>query len=85
MQDDLDIVDLPGIIHNGPGSADTIRLIDKYVRSEQTLILVVSEAKQDDELTAALNLAAKHDPTGKRTLRILTKFDNFDSTLAGNG
>ena len=80
MQDDLDIVDLPGIIHNGPGSADTIRLIDKYVRSEQTLILVVSEAKQDDELTAALNLAAKHDPTAKRTLRILTKFDNFDST-----
>ena len=45
----------------------------------------MSEAKQDDELTAALNLAAKHDPTGKRTLRILTKFDNFDSTLAGNG
>ena len=40
MQDDLDIVDLPGIIHNGPGSADTIRLIDKYARSEQTLILV---------------------------------------------
>jgi len=39
MQDDLDIVDLPGI-HNGPGSADTIRLIDKYARSEQTLILV---------------------------------------------
>ena len=40
----------------------------------------MSEAKQDDELTAALNLAAKHDPTAKRTLRILTKFDNFDST-----
>ena len=80
MQDDLDIVDLPGIIHNGPGSEDTIQLIDRYVRSEQTLILVVSEAKQDNELTAALNLAAKHDPTAKRTLRILTKFDNFDST-----
>ena len=80
MQEDLDIVDLPGIIHNGPGSEDTIQLIDKYVRSEQTLILVVSEAKQDNELTAALNLAAKHDPTAKRTLRILTKFDNFDST-----
>ena len=79
-QEDLDIVDLPGIIHNGPGSEDTIQLIDKYVRSEQTLILVVSEAKQDNELTAALKLAAEHDPTAKRSLRILTKFDNFDST-----
>ena len=43
MQDDLDNARAGRqscIIHNGPGSADTIRLIDKYARSEQTLILV---------------------------------------------
>ena len=78
-QDDLDIVDLPGIIHNGPGSEETVQLIEKYIQSEQTLILVVSEAKQDDELVSALKLAAKHDQAGTRSLRILTKFDTFDS------
>jgi len=78
-QDDLDIVDLPGIIHNGPGSEETVQLIETYIKSEQTLILVVSEAKQDDELVSALKLADKHDPAGTRSLRILTKFDTFDS------
>eukprot|EP00966_Prymnesium_polylepis_P015646 361595-Prymnesium_polylepis.1 len=49
---------------------------------EQTLILLVSEAKQDEELTSAIELAKEVDPEGVRTMRILTKFDTFDSDEA---
>ncbi|KAH8074417.1 hypothetical protein JL721_1977 [Aureococcus anophagefferens] len=51
-QMDLQIVDLPGIIHYGDGATETKDLIEKYIASSQTLILLV---------------------------RILTKFDIFDS------
>ena len=68
-QMDLQIVDLPGIIHNGEGAADTKDLIEKYIASSQTLILLVSEAKQDKEGIFALQLAEKHDPTRERTLQ----------------
>ena len=78
-QIDIQIVDLPGIIHNGDGKDETVQLINSYIASPQTLILLVSEAKQDDELTSALALAAKHDPDQSRTLRVLTKFDTFDT------
>ena len=76
---DIQIVDLPGIIHHGDGKEATVELINSYIKSPQTLILLVSEAKQDHELISALALATKHDPHGKRTLRVLTKFDTFDS------
>ena len=79
---DLVMVDLPGIIHNGDSSEATIKLIDKYIKPEQTLILLISEAKQNEELNKAAELAKQHDPEGKRTLRILTKFDTFDSKEA---
>ena len=83
-QIDIQIVDLPGIIHNGDGKEETLDLINSYIASPQTLILLVSEAKQDDELTSALGLAAQHDQDSTRTLRVLTKFDTFDSDDARN-
>ena len=79
---DLIIVDLPGIIHQGEGEAETKALIERYIKSPQTLILLVSEAKQDEELTIGLSLAKKFDPECKRTLRCLSKFDTFDSVDA---
>ena len=57
LQQDIDIVDLPGIIHNGSGTKETMELIQDHIRSTRTLILVVGEAKQDDELCTALKLA----------------------------
>ena len=78
-QVDIQIVDLPGIIHNGDGTDEVKSLINSYIKSPQTLILLVSEAKQDGELTAAIVFAAWHDPACARTLRVLTKFDTFDS------
>lgn len=81
-QMDGQLVDLPGIIHNGDGKEETRELIEKYIKKKETLILLVSEAKDDDEKVLAMELAQKYDPTGSRTLRILTKFDMFDSPEA---
>jgi len=78
-QVDLVVIDLPGIIHQGAGKAEVAALIEEYVKSPQTLIMLVSEAKQDTELVTAIGTARQHDPAGHRTVRVLTKFDNFDS------
>ena len=81
-QIDIVVVDLPGIINTGPGKDDTRTLIRKYVKHDQTLILLVSEAKQDMELTSAIELADEFDKERARTVRVLTKFDTFDSSEA---
>ena len=70
---DIVVVDLPGIINAGAGKEGTRDLVRHYVRQEQTLILLVSEAKQDKELTSAIDLAKEFDPCLTRTLRVLTK------------
>ena len=81
-QMDLIVVDQPGIINNGAGREETRDLIRRHISPLQTLILLVSEAKQDEELTSAIELAKEVDPAGTRTMRILTKFDTFDSEEA---
>lgn len=79
--DDLVYVDLTGIIHNGDGETETRAMIERYIEPQKSLIMVVTEAKQDDEGACALKLALKHDPDGIRTLRIMTKFDCFDTPV----
>ena len=81
-QIDIVVVDLPGLINTGTGKDDTRTLIRKYIKHDQTLILLVSEAKQDWELTSAIELADEFDQEHKRTVRVLTKFDTFDSSDA---
>jgi GTPase SAR1 family protein len=70
---DIVVVDLPGMINAGDGKEASRELIRRYIKEEQTLILLVSEAKQDKELTSALDLAQEFDPRLIRTLRVLTK------------
>eukprot|EP00929_Paragymnodinium_shiwhaense_P102947 TRINITY_DN66202_c0_g1_i1.p1 TRINITY_DN66202_c0_g1~~TRINITY_DN66202_c0_g1_i1.p1 ORF type:complete len:677 (+),score=123.39 TRINITY_DN66202_c0_g1_i1:108-2033(+) len=81
-QMDVIVIDLPGIIHNGKGADESRQLIRKYCQPEQTLTLLVSEAKQDDELVSAIAMLKEYDPHYQRTLRVLTKFDIFDSKEA---
>ena len=71
-QPDLVVIDLPGIINAGEGKEATRELIHRYIKDDQTLILLVSEAKQDSELTGAIDMAKKFDPRLNRTLRVLT-------------
>ena len=56
-----------------------INMIKKYIESEQSLILIVTEANRDAETAQALELAKHYDPEEERSIRILTKFDMFDS------
>lgn len=77
--EDLVLVDLPGIISNGNGKEEVIQMIKKFIKPEQSLILIVTEAKQDEETAQALELAKQFDPDEERSIRVLTKFDVFDS------
>ena len=75
-------MDFPGLIHRGAGIEDVTAMVENYVAKPQSLLLLVGEAKQDAELAKALELAEKYDKHGRRTLRVLSKFDNFDSNDA---
>ena len=75
----LVLVDLPGIIHSGEGRSEVREMIRKYIAPKETLIIVVTEAKQDTEGAEANEFIKEFDPDEERTLRVLTKFDNFDS------
>jgi hypothetical protein len=61
------------MINAGEGKEGSRELIRRYIKEEKTLILLVSETKQDKELTSALDLAHEFDPRPVHTLRVLTK------------
>ena len=71
------------MINAGDGKEDRRELICRYIKDQQTLILLVSEAQQDAELTSDLDLAQEFDPNLDRILRLLTKLDTFDSPDQG--
>lgn len=77
--EELVLVDLPGIISNGDGKVEVIEMIEEYIKPQQSLILIVTEAKQDYENAQALELAHRFDPNNERSIRIMTKYDIFDS------
>ncbi|KAI0743150.1 P-loop containing nucleoside triphosphate hydrolase protein [Daedaleopsis nitida] len=75
----LSFVDLPGIIDNADGA--TIRLVQDLVRSyldDNSLILVALTMSDDIENQSAAQLARDADPTGSRTIGVLTKPDTLD-------
>ncbi|XP_056415674.1 interferon-induced GTP-binding protein Mx1-like [Hyla sarda] len=81
---DLTLIDLPGIarvaIGNQPKDiGDKIkRLIKKYIEKQETICLVVVPCNVDIATTEALEMAREVDPSGERTLGILTKPDLLD-------
>ena len=54
-------------------------MIKKYIKSENTLILIIRKATQDVETVAALNMAKKFDPERTRILEVITQCDLFSS------
>lgn len=85
-QDNLTLVDLPGIFHSSSKSqsnqdkkaVDT--LVASYIKRPRSIILAVVSAKNDLNNQAVLDVAREHDRKGARTLGIITKPD----TLAKN-
>ncbi|KDQ21795.1 hypothetical protein BOTBODRAFT_26210 [Botryobasidium botryosum FD-172 SS1] len=73
----LAFLDLPGIIQNE--ETENVRLVEDLVVSsiaaENCLILVALPMNDDIENQKAVRLAQESDPTGKRTICVLTKPD----------
>ena len=80
----LTLVDLPGLtkvpIGDQPSDIEkqTRTLITEYIAKPNSLILAVSPANVDIVNSEALKLARYVDPTGKRTIGVLTKLDLMD-------
>jgi GTPase SAR1 family protein len=79
----LTIVDLPGLIHSETKhqSASDIEkiqsMVQKYMKESRSIILAIVSAKNDYANQIVLELARKADPTGTRTLGVITKPDKL--------
>ncbi|XP_041066696.1 interferon-induced GTP-binding protein Mx3-like isoform X2 [Carcharodon carcharias] len=87
---DLTLIDLPGIarvaVGNQPADiGDQIKkLIKSFIKRQETINLVVVPCNVDIATTEALKMAQEVDPSGERTLGILTKPDLVDKGTEGN-
>ncbi|XP_074526612.1 interferon-induced GTP-binding protein Mx-like isoform X2 [Halichoeres trimaculatus] len=81
---DLTLIDLPGIARVAvKGQPENIgeqikRMIQKFIKKQETISLVVVPCNVDIATTEALKMAQEVDPDGERTLGILTKPDLVD-------
>ncbi|KAK5934394.1 hypothetical protein CgunFtcFv8_014798 [Champsocephalus gunnari] len=81
---DLTLIDLPGITRvavkgQDANIGDRIKsMIQKFIRRQETISLVVVPCNVDIATTEALKMAQEVDPEGERTLGILTKPDLVD-------
>jgi GTP-binding protein EngB required for normal cell division len=77
----MTLIDLPGITHLSVNDEQedihtaTVNLVKKYISSEQMIILCVIPAVDDFANSEAIKFAKVVDPTGKRTLGVVTKVD----------
>ncbi|KAI7997398.1 Dynamin-related protein 3A [Camellia lanceoleosa] len=80
----ITLVDLPGItkvpVGDQPRDIEaTIRkMIISYIKQEACIILAVSPANSDLATSDALQMAKEADPTGSRTIGVITKLDIMD-------
>ncbi|KAK3312206.1 P-loop containing nucleoside triphosphate hydrolase protein [Apodospora peruviana] len=87
----LTIVDLPGLIHSETKhqAASDVELIQEVVQSymeqPRSIILAVVSAKNDFANQVVLKLARKADPTGSRTLGVITKPDTLTPDSESEG
>lgn len=81
---DLTVIDLPGITRIPIGDQDkniekiTKGLVTKYCKDERTIILCVIPANADMTTSESLQLAMELDPSGVRTVGVITKIDIMD-------
>lgn len=81
----LTLVDLPGLVRNANNdqSLDDIKTIeslcDRYMKSSRTIVLAVVGGNSDYVQAPILTKARAFDPTGSRTIGVLTKPDLCES------
>lgn len=82
----LTIVDLPGLIHSAMNNqaddkvddVDLIKgIVGEYMAEPRSIILAVISAKNDLANQIVLKMAREADPTGNRTMGIITKPDDL--------
>nr|AKA60784.1 interferon-induced GTP-binding protein Mx2-like protein [Andrias davidianus]WLR81517.1 interferon-induced GTP-binding protein Mx2 [Andrias davidianus] len=87
---DLTLIDLPGIARvammgQPKDIGNKIKLlITKFIKRQETINLVVVPSNVDIATTEALEMARQVDPSGERTLGILTKPDLVDKGTEKN-
>ncbi|KAF9258340.1 hypothetical protein L218DRAFT_1005081 [Marasmius fiardii PR-910] len=80
---DLSFCDLPGLIRSTrDGNSRDIelveRMVESYIKKPSCIILLTVSCETDHMNQGALHLAKKFDPTGERTVGVLTKPDRID-------
>jgi len=86
---DLSLIDLPGLIE----AADTqeeekyidliLALVRDYLSQENTIILQIMQADEDVENQKIRTLAREVDPSGNRSIGVLTKPDKIEADTEG--
>ncbi|CAB4280169.1 unnamed protein product [Prunus armeniaca] len=80
----LTLIDLPGLTKVAvEGQSDTIvqdieNMVRSYIEKPNCIILAISPANQDLATSDAIRISREVDPTGERTLGVLTKIDLMD-------
>ncbi|KAL4347875.1 hypothetical protein GQ457_17G021670 [Hibiscus cannabinus] len=80
----LTLIDLPGLTKVAvEGQPDTIvqdieNMVRSYIEKPNSIILAISPANQDLATTDAIKISREVDPTGERTIGVLTKIDLMD-------
>ncbi|KAL6182375.1 hypothetical protein ACLB2K_043797 [Fragaria x ananassa] len=80
----LTLVDLPGLtkvaVEGQPDSIvqDIENMVRSYIEKPNCIILAISPANQDLATSDAIKISREVDPTGERTLGVLTKIDLMD-------
>ncbi|KAJ5998589.1 hypothetical protein N7451_006399 [Penicillium sp. IBT 35674x] len=85
QENHLSVIDVPGIFKNTTSGRttksdiDLVRnMVDQYMRNPRSIMLTVVPANVDIATQEIIETAREVDPTGDRTLRILTKPDLVD-------